>query len=99
MIDNLNTIFEHIPGWLPTDADTRAKALGKREDVIPEGPYCYQRNHDGSIANCPYWARDPDLPRQFDGYCALSGESDSSAEGVIHLWDQVKACGVRDDFD
>lgn len=83
-------------GLTPREADARADALGRREDVVPGGLYCYRRTDEGKVP-CPYWALDPQLERQMDGYCALLGESDTSAEGFSMLWDQVKSCGINDD--
>jgi len=93
----------------PEAADARAAELGKDVSVIPPGPYCYrakgERHFDASgrsvypVDPCPYWAIHPGKEHQENGYCAFLGEGDWAEDGFSHLWDQVKACGIRDGFE
>jgi hypothetical protein len=74
---------------------------GLTETVIPDGPYCYTRlgpmqSVDGGwptmpIKTCPYWRR---TENGDNAHCDYLDESD-----CFVLWDQIKICGVRDDFD
>ena len=87
--------MEHTP-----DAARAALArLGRDESAVPDGPYCYRRDADGRRVPCPFWAIDPTRPAQLDGYCALLDLGDWDDDGVSHLFDQVKACGIRDGID
>lgn len=93
----------------PEAADARARTLGMDPSVIPSGPYCYRPKgeiHTGPgglpvfpVEPCPYWAIHPGKKSQENGYCAFLGDGDWSGEGVTHLWDQVKACGIADGFE
>lgn len=76
--------------------------------LIPEGIYCY---NPGSVSNafnglpviriklCPYWAIIPHALSQQNGYCAYLKSGDNEEKGTMHLWDQVKECGINDDLD
>lgn len=93
----------------PEAADARALALGRDVSVIPPGPYCYRPKGEGHVdasgrfiypvEPCPYWAIHPEKEYQENGYCAWMGEGDWSEGGFMILWDQVKACGINDDFE
>jgi len=70
------------------------------EDLIPSGPYCYAsldpmdtNGHMRIKGMCPYWESRPGE----HAYCRfLNYETEFERE---LLWDQVKACGIRDGFD
>ena len=64
------------------------------ESKIPNGMYCYDDN-----GICPYWSLREDKPYQDNGYCAFMKEGDWDIDGVGLLWDQVKECGVNEDWD
>ena len=64
------------------------------EKKIPKGPYCYDK--DGI---CPWWSRIAHKPEQDNGYCEYLGEGDCEQEGLSLLWDQVKECGMNNDWD
>lgn len=61
---------------------------------IPEGMYCY----DGDYC-CPYWSMRDDKPEQDNGYCSFLKTGDWEHPGVGLLWDQVKECGVNENWD
>jgi hypothetical protein len=61
--------------------------VSKDISVIPQGFYCYD---DKGV--CPYWSR-----RDEGGYCAYLEKGDWQIEGGL-LWDQVKECGIDDEF-
>jgi len=73
--------------------------------VIPKGPYCYTINRiehtdNGAIIHeniCPYWSLDETKERQNNGCCSFLGITDADDGGL--LWDQVKECGINDDYD
>jgi hypothetical protein len=74
---------------------------GLTETVIPDGVYCYTRlgpmvSVDGGLPMmpvkvCPYWNS---TEGGKNAYCEFMDMSDD-----VLLWDQVKICQVRDDFD
>lgn len=85
--------------------------MGKRgltELVIPEGPYCYRPlgpmavPPEGGLPRmpiklCPYWHSERRADGSIDergAYCQYMDEYDP-----IILWDQVKICGVNDEWD
>ena len=64
------------------------------------------------ISCCPFWERCSEkihgpLPEQYaeyqekyDGaYCSYLHTGDWLPDGTMILWDQVKSCGVNDDWD
>lgn len=63
------------------------------------------------IKPCPYWQRynqqlHGDLPEEFQGaeqfqgaFCSFLEIGDWSENGTMLLWDQVKECGINDDYD
>ena len=65
-----------------------------RSDHIPKGPYCY----DGS-GLCPHWERRADKPEQENGFCRHLNHGDWESEGLSLLWDQVKECGINNEWD
>ncbi len=76
---------------------------GLTESVIPDGLYCYtpkgiEYRDDGmpifKVEKCPYWQHTNREDGGYDAYCEYLEASDD-----VLLWDQVKICGVRDDFD
>lgn len=73
-------------------ADAVAEALGRKDEHVPHGIYCYQ----GS-AVCPFWALVPELPSGMNGYCSKMRSGDWESEGLSLIWDQVKECGIADD--
>jgi hypothetical protein len=64
------------------------------EKRIPKGTYCYDEN-----GLCPWWSRNDDQPDQENGHCAYLEEGDWENPGLGLLWDQVKECGVNDDWE
>jgi hypothetical protein len=92
--------------YTPAFADAEYERLGGDEAVIPDGPYCYtalewSTTDDGipvlRTKLCPYWAIDEAHERQDNGYCAKLKSGDWE-DGWGLLFDQVKACSVRDDI-
>lgn len=65
-----------------------------KENAIPKGPYCYD---DRGL--CPFWEKREGKPSQEDGYCHYLNFGDWESETLSLLWDQVKECGINDDFD
>lgn len=65
-----------------------------KESKIPKGPYCYD---DRGL--CPFWEKRKDKPYQEDGYCHYLNFGDWESETFSLLWDQVKECGINDDFE
>ena len=72
------------------------------KEVIPTGPYCYSgtRNpSDNRYKPCPYWRH---LGEQ-NGECLYLGiqdyEENEHGETSLALWDQVKECGINNDWD
>ena len=64
------------------------------------------------VNTCPFWehynpAKHGKLPPEFDDpnsggpgcYCSYLKLGDWMEDGTMLLWDQVKACGINDDFD
>lgn len=75
----------------------------KDASKIPKGPYCYTT--DGifkgttlKIKICPYWDKVKNAPEQENGYCHYLDEGDFDDGPCFLLWDQVKECGVNDDW-
>lgn len=79
-------------------SDNSIGALPSGRDDIPEGPYCYASlspmDAQGRMrvnGLCPHWLR------KAEGiFCAYLNEGDD-ALGLLS--DQVKICGVNDDWD
>ena len=78
------------------------------QEPIPEGPYCYTRGEvvapEGELPYmktklCPYWSIDKTKPKQENGHCYFLGVGDWEGDGYGMLWDQLKACGIKDDID
>jgi len=65
----------------------------KDKSVIPEGIYCH-----GVNGVCPYWSSREDKPEQENGYCSFLEMGDWNDEPLTLLWDQVKECGINDDW-
>jgi hypothetical protein len=89
-------------------------AKEKDTAVIPKGVYCYSHTgkmvkvyHSEAnqvievpgIICCPYWASWPNKPEQENGYCHYLEEGDWEVDGISHLWDQIKECGINDEWD
>jgi len=73
------------------------KAMGriraeKGDSVVPRGMYCYDEN-----GNCPYWDKAENGQEHEDGYCWLMRKGDWDPDMDL-LWDQCKACGIREDW-
>ena len=65
------------------------------KNKIPRGLYCYDEN-----GVCPYWSILKDKPYQENGYCSYMKIGDWEADHFFSLlWDQVKECGINDDWD
>ena len=71
-------------------------------DEISSGPYCYTpivwQDNKSKIKPCPYWIKYPNVPDRISGYCSYLGYSDWEIVGFGLLWDQVKECGIKEDF-
>jgi hypothetical protein len=103
----MTSLSEAVPiKGTPAFADAEFARLGGDESVIPEGPYCYTALNWSTTSEglpvlhtrlCPYWAVDEKRERQDNGYCAKLKSGDWE-DGWGILWDQVKACGVKDDI-
>lgn len=73
------------------------------KDSIPHGPYCYFGSRNPSADNykpCGYWefipAKDEESsPR---GHCNYLNKTDEDGSCDL-LWDQVKECGINDDYE
>lgn len=73
------------------------------ESVIPRGIYCYSRDVNGKMVNCPYWGRDKSHEEQESGFCTFLDIRDwDDSAGIPLLWDRVKECninrGIEDDY-
>ncbi len=75
---------------------------------IPNGIYCYELIEIGKDKNgrsiykthvCPYWSIDRSKPNQMNGYCAYLDCGDWEGEGFGLLWDQVKECGINEEWN
>jgi hypothetical protein len=76
--------------------------------LIPAGHYCYAPGEvkvgtDGlpymKTTLCPFWSIDREQPPQNNGYCSYLEEGDwEGVEGFGLLWDQIKSCGVNQNF-
>lgn len=78
---------------LHKDPETMRELRAKEGDaVIPAGDYCY-----GPKGNCPYWDKAANEESQSDGFCWFLGIGDWDEGAFGLLWDQCKACGVRND--
>lgn len=78
------------------------KPSQKDPSLIVAGMYCY---HGDKV--CPYWSCEVEYddldwlkvrPVRY-GKCAFTGENDRDDKTSGLLWDQVKTCGINDDFD
>lgn len=72
------------------------------EQNIPPGPYCYFGSRapgDPDYKPCPHWRKLADYEEQLNGYCTYLKLGDYMEDGTLLLWDQVKECGINDDFD
>lgn len=79
------------------------------ERLIPEGNYCYKPIAAPSAANnwryevqpCPFWSINLEAlklhGKQSSGYCSYLREGDWESDSIGLLWDQLKACGVKDE--
>jgi len=68
--------------------------------VIPHGPYCYSgtRNPaDNNYIPCPYWELRGTIEEHY-GCCSYLDISDDDHESFSHLWDQVKECGINNEY-
>ena len=75
---------------------TKQEAIG----VIPKKTfYCYTRDENNKCNLCPLWDSDKTKEYQEDGYCHYLKRGDWQENGTLHLWDQVKECGINDDID
>lgn len=72
-----------------------------KEDVIPKGIYCYTTKYgfNGRGTPCPFWELREDKPHQENGYCHYMQIGDWMDKGPWLLWDQVKECGVNEDYE
>jgi len=80
------------------------------EDRIPDGVYCHGPIHPvkdpskplgvrfEAPQRCPYWTTRPDRHPQDNGFCTYLNKGDGD-DGIWLLWDQVKACGIKDGMD
>jgi hypothetical protein len=68
------------------------KIVDNPEEYIPAGVYCYDEKL------CPFWDRHSEFDPQMNGYCHLLGKGDWMENGTMLLWDQVKECGINEDY-
>ena len=75
--------------------------LGIKQDtsVIPKGNYCYSRGENGEYIPCPYWSLNKHERYQDNGYCSYLGIGDWESPCGGLIWDQMKSCGINDDFE
>jgi hypothetical protein len=66
--------------------------VNKSKNLIPKGPYCYDKN-----GVCPYWSLNKDREYQNNGYCSFLERGDWQEDWFSLLWDQVKECGVNEE--
>lgn len=81
-------------------ADGRLAHLNDIKD-IPEGCYCYHGSRapgDKNYRACPYWSISKDPEKGLVGSCSFLNRTDGES-GFDLLWDQVKECGEKDEFD
>ena len=78
----------------------------KIEDLIPKGIYCYESGKWGpeiqcyTLQNvCPFLRSFPTRHEQERGYCLLDHHGDWNEQGFGLLWDQVKECGINEDWE
>lgn len=84
------------------------------ESLIPKGPYCYERLEPSSDENgslifksvkpCPFRSINEDFVDesgsiQMAGYCSYLKLGDWMDNGTMLLFDAVKECGIKDDYD
>jgi hypothetical protein len=62
------------------------------ESVVSRGMYCYDEK-----GTCPYWDKAENGEDQNNGYCWLMCKGDWDADMDL-LWDQCKACGLKNDW-
>ena len=73
-----------------------------KSKIIPYGNYCYTIIGEEcgriKIIQCPYWGMSKRRPYQLNGYCLLTGDCDwlENIQGL--LWDQVKTCGIKEEY-
>ena len=67
------------------------------ESVIPKGVYCHDEDDIRKI--CPYWHLIPQHREQENGYCHFMKFGDWEGSFFSLLWDQVKECGINDEWD
>lgn len=91
-----------------TSQELKALKVEKLEELIPENPsYCYQsisQDKDNPttfpITNlCPYWRIASDKEETLNGYCLFLGEGDWEENGTMALFDQLKECGINDQWE
>jgi len=68
--------------------------------MIPHGPYCYFGSRNPAAKNykpCPFW----DLRGKDNryGYCSYLDRGDDSKDSTLCLWDQVKECGINNEWE
>ena len=70
---------------------------GLDTSVIPLGIYCYTYIKD-EYQCCPFWSTRPEYGEQHSGYCSLLEIGDWQVPMGL-LWDQVKECGINNDYE
>ena len=61
--------------------------MEKDTSVIPQGPYCYTYDEDGTYRPCPYYDTVDGAPEQYDGYCHYLEKGDLDLEQEMELTD------------
>ena len=64
------------------------------EKYIPKGLYCYNEKQV-----CPFYDKDPNKPKQENGYCHYLKIGDWEQEHLSLLWDMCKECDINDDME
>ena len=77
----------------------------RAEVLIPAGPYCYAPKQAPSeetgwvykIKSCPFWKKLTGYQDDNAGWCDYLKTGDMVEGGTDLLFDQVKACGIKDE--
>jgi hypothetical protein len=90
-----------------TSTELKAMKVKKDKKLIPNNhSYCYQsctQSKDNPAAFpitelCHYWRAASDKSETLSGYCLFLEEGDWEGNGTTALFDQLKCCGINDEF-
>ena len=94
-----------VSNWANDIAD---QVNRKNKSLIPNGYTCYNISKFGRTKQglpyfetklCPYWYRVKDAPEQESGGCLYLEKEDGDFDGHSLLWDQVKMCDIKHNYD